>query len=49
VSVVDALFSGEGKELNLKGAISALKSLRGDVVRVDGDDAKVRIWIDEKD
>lgn len=49
VSVVDALFSGEGQELNLKEAISQLKSLRGDIVRVDDGETKVRIWIDEKD
>jgi hypothetical protein len=49
VAVVDALFSGEGQELNLKGAISELKSLRGEVVRVDDGKTKVRIWIDEKD
>jgi hypothetical protein len=49
VSVVDALFSGEGQELNLKEAISELKSLRGDIVRVDDGETKVRIWIDEKD
>ena len=49
VTVVDALFSGEGQELNLKEAISELKSLRGDIVRVDDGETKVRIWIDEKD
>jgi hypothetical protein len=49
VTVVDALFSGEGQELNLKDAFSELKSLRGDVVRVDDGETKVRIWIDEKD
>jgi hypothetical protein len=49
VSVVDALLSGEGQELNLKDAISALKSLRGEIVRVDNGNDKVRIWIDEKD
>lgn len=48
VDVVDALFSGEGNELNIKDAVSKLKSHRGDVVRVDGNDAKVRIWIDER-
>jgi hypothetical protein len=47
--VVDALFSGEGQELNLKEAISELDSLRGDIVRVDDGDTKVRVWIDEKD
>ncbi len=49
VAVVDALFSGDGEELNLKEAIAALKSLRGDIVRVDNGETKVRIWIDEKD
>jgi len=49
LTVVDALFSGEGQELNLKEAISELKSLRGDIVRVDDGETKVRIWIDEKD
>jgi hypothetical protein len=47
--VVDALFSGEGQELNLKEAISELDSLRGDIVRVDDGNTKVRVWIDEKD
>ncbi len=49
MSVVDALFSGEGQDLNLKDAISELKSLRGDIVRVDDGGTNVRIWIDEKD
>ena len=49
VNAVDALFSDEGQELNLKGAIEELKTLRGDIVRVDDGDTKVRIWIDEKD
>jgi hypothetical protein len=49
VRVVDALFSGEGQELNVKEAISQLKGLRGDIVRVDDGETKVRIWIDEKD
>jgi hypothetical protein len=49
VKVVDALFSGQGQELNVKEAVSELKSLRGDIVRVDDGDTKVRIWIDEKD
>jgi hypothetical protein len=47
--VVDALFSGEGQELNLKEAISELDSLRGDIVRVDDGNTKIRVWIDEKD
>jgi len=49
LAVVDALFSGEGQELNLKEAISELKSLRGDIVRVEDGETTVRIWIDEKD
>jgi hypothetical protein len=49
VKVIDALFSGQGQELDLKQAISELKTLRGDIVRVDDGDTKVRIWIDEKD
>jgi hypothetical protein len=49
VAVVDALFSGEGQELNLKEAISELKALRGDIVRVHDGETRVRIWIDEKD
>lgn len=48
VSVVDALFSGDGPELNVKEAVSELKTLRGDIVRVDDGRSKVRIWIDER-
>lgn len=46
-AAVDALLAGEGEELNLRGALNEIRHLRGDVVRVDGDDSKVRIWIDE--
>jgi hypothetical protein len=49
VTVVDALLSGEGDELNVKDAVAELKALRGDIVRVDDGDSKVRIWIDERD
>ncbi len=49
VAVVDALFSGDGDSLNLEDALSELSSERGDVVRVDDGETKVRIWIDEKD
>jgi hypothetical protein len=48
ISVVDALFSGEGDELNLVDALDKLKELRGEIVRVEGGDADVRIWIDER-
>jgi hypothetical protein len=47
VEVVDALFSGQGEELNLKAALSELQKRRGDIVRVKDDDSSVRIWIDE--
>ena len=49
IAVVDALFSGEGESLNLEGALEELANLRGDIVRVDEEDTKVRIWIDERD
>ena len=49
IAVVDALFSGDGESLNLEGAVEELANLRGDIVRVDEEDTKVRIWIDEKD
>lgn len=47
VALVDALFSGEGEELNLSGAIQELSKRRGDVVRVEDKNDRVRIWIDE--
>lgn len=49
VRVIDALFSGDGESLNIKEALSELSSERGDIVRVDDGETKVRIWIDEKD
>jgi hypothetical protein len=47
VSVVDALFSREGEDLDLQGALAEIKKVRGDVVQVDDGESKVRIWIDE--
>lgn len=47
VAMVDALFAGEGTELNLKGAIAELQKLRGDIVRVNDKTTTVRVWIDE--
>ena len=47
VEVVDALFDGEGEELNLRAAIRRLGTQRGEIVKVDDGDKKVRIWIDE--
>ncbi len=49
IAVVDALFSGEEDDLNLEGALDELATLRGDIVRVDQEDTKVRVWIDEQD
>jgi hypothetical protein len=48
IAVVDALFSGEGDELNIGDALDLLKDQRGEIVRVEGGDADVRIWIDER-
>lgn len=49
VAVVDALFSGDGDSLDLEHALTELSAERGDVVRVDDGETKVRIWIDERD
>jgi hypothetical protein len=46
-SVVDALFSGSGQELNVRAAVAELRTRRGDVVRVNDRNSTVRIWIDE--
>jgi hypothetical protein len=46
-SVVDALFSGPGQQLNIRAAVAELRTLRGDVVRVNDRNSTVRIWIDE--
>jgi hypothetical protein len=46
-AAVDALLAGEGESLNLRGALAEIRNLRGDIVRVDDRDSKVRIWIDE--
>lgn len=48
VALVDALLSGEGQDLNLRAAMAQIEKLRGDVVNVQGKDATVRIWIDER-
>ena len=46
VVVLDALFSGDSDTLNIAAAFERLGELRGDIVRVTGDD-HVRVWIDE--
>lgn len=45
--VMDALLSGQGEELDLIAAIRALGDHGdGELVRVDSQDEKVRIWVD---
>lgn len=47
VAVVDALLSGPGETLNLKGAVDALAEAPvGDLVKVRDGETFVRIWID---
>jgi len=48
VTLVDALLSGTGEQLNVRGAIDELRKLRGDIVQVRGEDSTVRVWIDER-
>jgi hypothetical protein len=48
VSLVDALLSGEGEDVNIQAALAELQKRRGDIVRVHDDDANVHIWIDEQ-
>jgi len=47
LSLVDALLAPEGDDLDVEAAVQHLESVRGDIVRVKGDDSNVRIWIDE--
>jgi hypothetical protein len=48
VSLVDALLSGEGDEVNIQAAVAELQKRRGDIVRVREADNHVRVWIDEQ-
>jgi hypothetical protein len=48
VSLVDALLSGEGDEVNVQAAVAELRNRRGDIVQVHDDDSHVRVWIDEQ-
>ncbi len=49
VTVVDALLSGSGDELDLMAAVSALATLGNEqLVEVQADDSTVKIWIDDK-
>ena len=47
VSVVDALLSGAGETLDVRGAIQELSALRGEMVQIIQPDARIRVWIDE--
>ena len=47
VAVVDALLSGDGETLNVHAAAAQLGELRGDIVRVNGGEHQVRVWIDD--
>jgi hypothetical protein len=47
IEVVDALFSGQGEELNICAGFAELQKRRGDIVRVHDENSTVRIWIDE--
>lgn len=47
-SVVDALFTGDGDELNIRAAMDALVARgSGDLITVRDGSTSVRIWIDE--
>ena len=48
VSLVDALLSGQGDEINIKAALTELQKRRGDIVTVTEPDTTVRVWIDEQ-
>jgi hypothetical protein len=46
IAVVDALFSGADDTIDLVAAVRALGDYDGDIVRVEGGDARVRVWVD---
>lgn len=46
IAVVDALFSGPDDEIDLVAAVRALGDYDGDIVRVEGGDSRVRVWVD---
>ena len=47
VSVVDALLSGDGEELNIRAALDQLiATTAGEIVLVETDDTTIRIWIE---
>lgn len=47
VAVVDALFSGEGDDLNIRAALDELiRTQEGEIVMIEDGDTSVRIWIE---
>jgi hypothetical protein len=47
VGVVDALFSGEGEDLNIRAALDELiRTQDGEIVMIEDDETSVRIWIE---
>ena len=47
VSVVDALLSGDGEELNIRAALDQLvATASGEIVFVEANDTTVRVWIE---
>lgn len=48
VSLVDALLSSEGDELNVRAALTELSKERGDILTVRNGEDTVRIWVDNK-
>lgn len=47
VKVVDALFAGDGDELNIRGALAELQKMTdGEILSVQDGDDHIRIWID---
>ncbi len=49
LSVIDALLSGNGNELDLRAALQALVDFgEGELVTVNDNDASVRVWIDRQ-
>lgn len=48
VALVDALFAGEGDALDVRGALTKLETVRGQVLEVQDGGSHIRVWIDER-
>ena len=47
MGVVDALFSGDGENLNIRAALDELiRTQEGEIVMIEDDETSVRIWIE---